>query len=84
MKAQDDFVKAHAHLLAGSYDCLDRIVLNGYFLPGQNGGGMRQWWERRAANAQEEQFSAHGLALRAAHAALGQRGRGAGARCALW
>lgn len=39
MKALDDFVKAHATLLAGGYDCLDRIVLNGYFLPGQNGGG---------------------------------------------
>jgi hypothetical protein len=51
MKAQDDFVKAHAHLLAGGYDCLDRIVLNGYFLPGQNGGGMRQWWERLRGNA---------------------------------
>jgi len=29
MKAQDDFVKAHTALLAGRYDCLDRIVLNG-------------------------------------------------------
>ena len=51
MKAQDDFVKAHAALLAGGYDCLDRIVLNGYFLPGQNGGGMRQWWERLRGDA---------------------------------
>jgi hypothetical protein len=46
MKTADSFVKRHAGLLAGGYDCLDRIVLNGYFLPGQNGGGMRAWWLR--------------------------------------
>jgi hypothetical protein len=46
MKIQDAFVKQHAEWLEGTYDCLDRIVLNGYFLPGQNGGGMRSWWER--------------------------------------
>lgn len=46
MKITDQFVKQYLGLLAGGYDCLDRIVLNGYFLPGQNGGGMRQWWLR--------------------------------------
>jgi hypothetical protein len=46
MKMFDAFVKRHAEWLDGCYDCLDRIVLNVYFLPGQNGGGMRQWWFR--------------------------------------
>ena len=31
-------------LLTGSYDCVDRIVLNGYFRPGHNAGGLRVWW----------------------------------------
>ena len=31
-------------LLTGSYDCVDRIVLHGYFRPGHNAGGFRIWW----------------------------------------
>src|SRR6202166_3881084 len=31
-------------LLEGSYDCVDRVVLNAYFGMGQNGGGFRVWW----------------------------------------
>jgi hypothetical protein len=31
-------------LLTGSYDCVDRIVLNGYFRMGHNPGGFRLWW----------------------------------------
>jgi hypothetical protein len=31
-------------LLTGSYDCVDRIVLNGYFRPGHSAGGFRVWW----------------------------------------
>jgi hypothetical protein len=26
------------------YDCVDRIVLNGYFPRGHSGGGFRTWW----------------------------------------
>jgi hypothetical protein len=33
-------------LLDGTYDCVDRIVLNGYFRPGHNAGGFRVWWRR--------------------------------------
>jgi hypothetical protein len=33
-------------LLDGTYDCVDRIVLNGYFRPGHNPGGFRVWWQR--------------------------------------
>ena len=31
-------------LLSGSYDCVDRIVLNAYFRMGHNPGGFRLWW----------------------------------------
>lgn len=33
-------------LLDGTYDCVDRIVLNAYFRPGHSGGGFRVWWQR--------------------------------------
>jgi hypothetical protein len=31
-------------LLSGSYDCVDRIVLNAYFRMGHSPGGFRVWW----------------------------------------
>ena len=33
-------------LLDGTYDCVDRIVLNAYFTPGHNSGGFCAWWRR--------------------------------------
>ena len=33
-------------LLDGTYDCVDRIVLNAYFRPGHSPGGFRTWWRR--------------------------------------
>jgi hypothetical protein len=42
----DDFTARHADLLAGCYDCVDRIVLNAYFPLGHNPGGFRTWWRR--------------------------------------
>jgi hypothetical protein len=40
----DDFTNYHMDLLDGRYDCVDRIVLNGFFPLGQQGGGFRYWW----------------------------------------
>lgn len=40
----DDFTTAHSDYLAGSYDCVDRIVVNAYFATGKSGGGFRNWW----------------------------------------
>jgi hypothetical protein len=31
-------------VLTGSYDCVDRIVLNAYFRMGHHPGGFRVWW----------------------------------------
>ena len=33
-------------LLTGSYDCVDRIVLNAYYPMGHSPGGFRTWWRR--------------------------------------
>lgn len=40
----DELNHQYKDLLAGSYDCVDRIVLNGYFRMGHNPGGFRAWW----------------------------------------
>ncbi|MDQ3765116.1 MAG: hypothetical protein M3460_27540 [Actinomycetota bacterium] len=42
----DELTERYGDLLAGSYDCVDRIVLNGYFSLGHNPGGFRVWWRR--------------------------------------
>jgi DNA-binding transcriptional ArsR family regulator len=46
MQQPDDFSLYHDDLLEGRYDCVDRIVLNGYFPLGQQGGGFRTWWRQ--------------------------------------
>jgi len=40
----DGLSALYQDLLTGSYDCVDRIVLHGYFRPGHNAGGFRIWW----------------------------------------
>jgi len=40
----DQLSTLYSDLLEGSYDCVDRIVLNAYFAMGQTGGGFRAWW----------------------------------------
>ena len=42
----DEFTRHYMQYLDGTYDCLDRIVLNAYFILGQSGGGFRTWWRR--------------------------------------
>jgi len=42
----DQLTERCGDLLAGSYDCVDRIVLNAYFPLGHNPGGFRSWWRR--------------------------------------
>ena len=40
----DGLSTRYQELLSGSYDCVDRIVLNAYFRMGHNPGGFRLWW----------------------------------------
>ena len=42
----DGFSARYGDLLYGSYDCVDRIVLNAYHTLGYNPGGFRTWWRR--------------------------------------
>ncbi len=42
----DLFSERYGDLLTGSYDCVDRVVLNAYFSLGHNPGGFRVWWRR--------------------------------------
>jgi hypothetical protein len=48
----DALSKRYADLLTGSYDCVDRIVLNAYFRMGHDPGGFRIWW--RALTGSDE------------------------------
>lgn len=48
----DALSKRYADLLTGSYDCVDRIVLNAYFRMGHEPGGFRIWW--RALTGSDE------------------------------
>jgi hypothetical protein len=43
---QDPLSDRYRQLLEGSYDCVDRIVLNAYFRMGHSGGGFRAWWQK--------------------------------------
>ena len=42
----DELSELYQDLLSGSYDCVDRIVLNGYFRQGHSAGGFRVWWRQ--------------------------------------
>ena len=42
----DGLSELYQDLLNGSYDCVDRIVLNGYFRQGHSAGGFRVWWRQ--------------------------------------
>ena len=46
MVKSDPFSSYYESHLDGVYDCVDRIVLNGYFYLGQTGGGFRCWWRK--------------------------------------
>lgn len=42
----DELSTYYADFLEGTYDCVDRIVLNAYFQLGQTPGGFRSWWRK--------------------------------------
>jgi hypothetical protein len=54
----DGFSERYGDLLSGSYDCVDRVVLNAYFSLGHNPGGFRTWW-RRLHGDDEQLDNAH-------------------------
>jgi hypothetical protein len=52
MKMPDEFSQSYQAYLTGTYDCVDRIVLNAYFILAQSAGGFRTWW--RQLNGSDE------------------------------
>src|SRR3954447_2651684 len=59
----DDFAAHYASLLTGSYDCVDRIVLNAYYPLGHNPGGFRTWWRRWHDDGDDTLDNAHLMRL---------------------
>src|SRR5260370_3372856 len=54
----DSVSDRYADLLTGSYDCVDRIVLNAFFRMGHGPGGLRVWW-RALAGSEETLDNTH-------------------------
>ncbi len=59
----DLFSERYGDLLTGSYDCVDRIVLNAYFPLGHSPSGFRVWWRRLHGDSDEELDNAHLMRL---------------------
>jgi hypothetical protein len=55
----DDFSGRYGDLLTGSYDCVDRIVLNAYFSLGHNPGGFRCWWRHLHGGSDQQLDNTH-------------------------
>jgi hypothetical protein len=59
----DELSARYADLLTGSYDCVDRVVLNAYFSMAHSPGGFRTWWRRWHDDSDEELDNAHLMRL---------------------
>jgi len=58
----DGLSELYEELLGGSYDCVDRIVLNAYFGMAHSPGGFRVWW-RALTGSDETLDNAHLMRL---------------------
>src|ERR1700738_60807 len=59
----DEFSLRYSDLVTGSYDCVDRIVLNAFFPLGHNAGGFRVWWRRWHDDSDAELDNSHLMRL---------------------
>ena len=55
----DDFSARYGNLINGSYDCVDRVVLNAWCPMGVNPGGFRTWWRRLHAGSDDQLDNTH-------------------------
>ena len=55
----DDFTERYGDLINGSYDRVDRIVLNAFFSIGHNPGGFRCWWRRLHGGSDDQLDDTH-------------------------
>src|SRR5258706_8780135 len=63
-RVADDFSERYGDLVTGSYDCVNRIVLNAYFPMGHNPGGFRCWWRRLHDGSDDELDNTHLMRVR--------------------
>jgi hypothetical protein len=56
--ATDEFSSCYEELLDGTYDCVDRIVVDAYFGLAGSAGGFRTWW-RNLCGGDEKLDNAH-------------------------
>jgi hypothetical protein len=59
MLAKDPFTAYYAELLEQSYDVVDRVVINAYFIMGQSPGGFRTWWRQLHDGKDDNLDNAH-------------------------
>ena len=57
--SSDEFSLRYSDLVTGSYDCVDRIVLNAFFPLGYHPGGLRVWWRRWHDDSDAELDNTH-------------------------
>jgi hypothetical protein len=57
----DQLTQHYQDLVAGSYDCVDRIVRNAYFSLGMSPGGFRYWWQQLTGS--EENDNKHSMRM---------------------
>src|SRR6266545_1755382 len=50
MRTSDDLSTYVSDLLSGTYDCVDRITVRGYYPLGQTSGGLLTWWNQLFPN----------------------------------
>jgi hypothetical protein len=55
----DQLSELYQEFLSGSYDCVDRIVLNGNCSVCYSPGGFRSWWRQLHDGSEEELDNAH-------------------------
>jgi hypothetical protein len=55
----DDFSARYGDLIDGSYDCVDRVVLNAWYPMGVNPGGLRTWWRRLHGGSDDQLDNTH-------------------------
>ena len=63
----DQFTEYYAEHLTGTYDCVDRIVINAYNPFLQSPGGFRCWWWRRQLFGSDEHLDKTHLMRFAGH-----------------
>jgi hypothetical protein len=59
----DQLSERYGDLLTGSYDCVDRVVLNAYCSLGHSPGGFRVWWRRWHEDSDKDLDNAHLMRL---------------------